>query len=139
MTGIWRIPFLQYDTRKQSQLDRSKGYLSSFLMGIFFSAGWSPCVGPVLGAILTFSLSGGSILTGGSLLAAYSIGLSIPFLIAALGVGWVTTTIRKYGKVMRYIEITMGVVMIIIGIMLFFGLFEQLTIYLTRFGSLFNL
>jgi cytochrome c-type biogenesis protein len=96
-------------------------------------------VGPVLGAILTFSLSGGSVLTGGSLLAAYSIGLSIPFLIAALGVGWVTTTIRKYGKIMHYVEIAMGVVMIVIGIMLFFGLFEQITIYLTRFGSLFNL
>jgi cytochrome c-type biogenesis protein len=138
MTGLWRIPFLQYDTRKQSQPDRSKGYLSSLLMGVFFSAGWSPCVGPVLGAILTFSLSGGSVLTGGLLLAAYSFGLSIPFLIAALGVGWVTTTIRKYGKLMHYIEISMGVVLIIIGLMLFFGLFEQLTIYLTRFGSVFD-
>ncbi len=138
MTGIWRIPFLQYDTRKQSQPQRNKGYLSSVLMGIFFSAGWSPCVGPVLGAILTFSLSGGSVLTGGTLLAAYSAGLSIPFLIAALGVGWVTTTLRKYGKVMRYTEIAMGVIMIIVGLMLFLGIFEQLTIYLTRFGSVFN-
>lgn len=138
MTGIWRIPFLQYDTRKQEQPDRSRGYLSSLLMGIFFSAGWSPCVGPVLGAILTFSLSGGSVLTGGSLLAAYSAGLSIPFLLAALGVGWVTTTLRKYGKVMHYVEITMGVIMIIVGAMLFFGIFEQISIYLSRFGSWIN-
>jgi cytochrome c-type biogenesis protein len=139
MTGIWRIPFLQYDTRKQTKPDRSRGHLSSFLMGIFFSAGWSPCVGPVLGAILTFSLSGGSVLTGGMLLAAYSAGLSIPFLLAALGVGWVTTTLRKYGKVMHYVEMVMGVVMIIVGILLFFGLFEQITIYLSRFGSILNL
>jgi len=138
MTGIWRIPFLQYDTRNQTQVDRNKGYLSSLLMGVFFSAGWSPCVGPVLGAILTFSLSGGSALTGGALLAAYSAGLSIPFLVAALGVGWVTTVLKKYGKVMHYVEIAMGVLMIIIGTMLFFGLFEQLTIYLTRFGSVFG-
>jgi cytochrome c-type biogenesis protein len=138
MTGIWRIPFLQYDTRNQSQPDKNSGYLSSFLMGIFFSAGWSPCVGPVLGAILTLSLSGGSVLTGGTLLAAYSAGLSIPFLIAALGVGWVTTTLRKYGKALHYLEIVMGVLLIVIGLMLFFGLFEQLTIYLTRFGSLFG-
>jgi len=138
MTGIWRIPFLQYDTRNQSQPDKSKGYLSSLLMGIFFSAGWSPCVGPVLGAILTLSLSGGSILTGGTLLAAYSAGLAIPFLIAALGVGWVTTVIRKYGKAMHYVEITMGIILIIVGSLLFFGLFERLTIYLTRFGSLFG-
>ncbi len=138
MTGIWRIPFLQYDTRKQDQPARNRGYVSSFFMGIFFSAGWSPCVGPVLGAILTLSLSGGSVLTGGTLLASYSAGLSIPFLIAALGVGWVTTTLKKYGKAIHYLEIVMGVILIIIGLMLFFGLFEQLTIYLTRFGSLFG-
>ena len=50
MTGILRIPFLEYDLRPQSRLDHNRSYLSSFLLGIFFSAGWSPCVGPVLGA-----------------------------------------------------------------------------------------
>lgn len=138
MTGIWRIPLLQYDTRKQSQPEKNKGYLSSLLMGIFFSAGWSPCVGPILGAILTISLSGGSVLTGGTLLAAYSAGLSIPFLIAALGMGWVTTALRKYGKAMHYLEISMGVVMIIVGNLLLWGWFEKITIYLSRFGNLFN-
>ncbi|MCJ7735266.1 MAG: cytochrome c biogenesis CcdA family protein [Anaerolineales bacterium] len=138
MTGIWRIPFLLYDTRNQDQPANKKGYLSSFLMGVFFSAGWSPCVGPVLGAILTLSLSGGSVLTGGALLASYSAGLSIPFLIAALGVGWVTAALMKYGKAMHYLEITMGVVLIIVGGLLFFGLFEKITIYLTRFGTLFG-
>jgi len=138
MTGIYKIPFLQYDTRQQSQPGMNRGYVSSFLMGVFFSAGWSPCVGPVLGAILTLSLSGGSVLTGGTLLASYSAGLSIPFLIAALGVGWVTAALKKYGKTLHYLEIAMGILMIIIGSMLFFGLFERLTIYLTRFGSLFN-
>ncbi|MCJ7735185.1 MAG: cytochrome c biogenesis CcdA family protein [Anaerolineales bacterium] len=138
MTGIWRTPFLLYDTRNQDQPTNKKGYLSSFLMGVFFSAGWSPCVGPVLGAILTLSLSGGSVLTGGALLASYSAGLSIPFLIAALGVGWVTAALKKYGKAMHYLEITMGVVLIIVGGLLFFGLFEKITIYLTRFGTLFG-
>ncbi len=138
MTGLWKIPFLQYDTRQQSQPGKDKGYLSSFLMGVFFSAGWSPCVGPVLGAILTLSLSGGSVLIGGALLAAYSAGLAIPFLIAALGVGWVTAGLKKYGKVIHYLEIAMGVVLIIVGVLLFTGLFERITIYLTRFGSLFG-
>jgi len=126
MTGLWRIPFLQYDTRKQSQPDQEQGYLASVLMGVFFSAGWSPCVGPVLGAILTLSLSGGSVWTGGLLLTAYSAGLAIPFLIAALGLGWVTTTLKKYGKVMHYAEIMMGVILIIVGVMLFLGTFERL-------------
>jgi cytochrome c-type biogenesis protein len=93
-------------------------------MGVFFSAGWAPCVGPVLGAILTLAMNGGSISTGVSLLSAYSAGLAIPFLIAALGVGWVSLTLKKYGKVMHYVEIVMGVILVVVGIMLFSGTFE---------------
>jgi cytochrome c-type biogenesis protein len=128
MIGIFRIPFLEYDTRVQQMPDRKWGYLSSALMGIFFSAGWAPCVGPVLGAILTLALNGGSVSTGVSLLSAYSAGLAIPFLIAALGVGWVSITLRKYGKVMHYIEIAMGVVLVILGVMLFSGIFERIAL-----------
>ena len=126
MIGVFRIPFLEYDTRVQELPDPKWGYLSSGLLGVFFSAGWSPCVGPVLGAILTLALNGGSVSQGASLLTAYSAGLAIPFLIAALGVGWVTNTLRKYGKIMRYVEIGMGVVLVVIGIMLFAGTFERL-------------
>lgn len=126
MIGVFRIPFLEYDTRVQKAPDRKWGYFSSALMGVFFSAGWAPCVGPVLGAILTLSLNGGSVSTGVSLLSAYSAGLAIPFLLAALGVGWVSLTLRKYGKVMHYIEIAMGVVLVILGVLLFSGIFERI-------------
>ncbi|MEO5887679.1 MAG: cytochrome c biogenesis protein CcdA [Anaerolineales bacterium] len=126
MIGIFRIPFLEYDTRVQKVPDRKWGYLSSAMMGIFFSAGWAPCVGPVLGSILTLSLNGGSVSTGVSLLSAYSAGLAIPFLIAALGVGWVSITLKKYGRVMHYVEIAMGVVLVILGFMLFTGIFERI-------------
>jgi cytochrome c-type biogenesis protein len=126
MIGVFRIPFLEYDTRVQTLPDRKWGYLSSALMGVFFSAGWAPCVGPVLGAILTLALNGGSVSTGVTLLSSYSAGLAIPFLIAALGVGWVSATLRKYGKVMHYIEIAMGVILVIIGFMLFSGIFERI-------------
>ncbi len=129
MTGVFRIPFLEYDLRPQTAPDRNRGYLASALMGVFFSAGWSPCVGPVLGAILTLALNGGSISQGVSLLSAYSAGLAIPFLLAAIGIGWVTTTIRKYGKIMRYVEIVMGIILIIVGSMLFLGTFELLARY----------
>jgi len=125
MTGIIRIPFLQYDIRRQTAPDRKLGYLSSALMGVFFSAGWSPCVGPILGTILTISLSGGSIAQGGVLLTAYSAGLAIPFLIAATQIGLVTKVLRRYGKVMHYVEIAMGIVLIAVGVMLFMGRFEQ--------------
>lgn len=130
MVGIIRIPYFDYDLRMQSRADWNRGYLSSALMGVFFSAGWSPCVGPVLGAILTLAFNGGSLVQGVGLLTAYSLGLAIPFLIAAWGIGWVTTIIRRYGVVMRYVEIAMGIILIIVGIMLFLGTFEQLA----RFG-----
>jgi len=126
MIGVFRIPFLEYDTRVQQLPDRKWGYLSSALMGVFFSAGWAPCVGPVLGAILTLAMNGGSVSTGVSLLSAYSAGLAIPFLIAALGVGWVSTILRKYGKAMHYVEIAMGVILVVIGVMLFAGIFERI-------------
>lgn len=123
MIGVFHLPFLAYDTRVQQAPDPKWGYLSSALMGVFFSAGWSPCVGPVLGSILTLAINGGSVSLGATLLSAYSIGLAIPFLIAALGIGWVTTILRKYGKIMRYVEIAMGVILVIIGVMLFTGVF----------------
>jgi len=123
MIGVFRIKFLEYDTRVQQAPDRKLGYLSSALMGVFFSAGWAPCVGPVLGAILTLALNGGSVSTGVTLLSAYSAGLAIPFLFAALGVGWVTLTLKKYGKLMHYVEVFMGIVLVVVGIMLFTGKF----------------
>jgi cytochrome c-type biogenesis protein len=124
MIGVFRIPFLEYDIRVQQMPDRKWGYLSSALMGVFFSAGWAPCVGPTLSAILTFAANGGSISTGITLLSAYSAGLAIPFLVAALGVGWVSVILRKYGKAMHYVEIIMGVLLVIVGVMLFAGVFE---------------
>lgn len=64
------------------------------------------------------------------LLSAYSVGLAIPFLVAALGIGWVTTLIRKYGRIMRYTEVVMGVILVIVGILLSLGYLAQLS----RFG-----
>ncbi len=136
MTGIIRIPFLQYDTRRQEAPDKRLGYASSFLLGVFFSAGWSPCVGPILGTILTLSLSTGSLTQGFWLLVAYSGGLAIPFLIAAVEIGLVTSFIKKYGNIVRYVEIAMGVVMIVIGVLLFLGRFEQAASLGFFFGSI---
>ncbi|HEY5983169.1 MAG TPA: cytochrome c biogenesis protein CcdA [Anaerolineales bacterium] len=129
MIGVYRIPFLEYDARVHSRPDPKWGYLSSALLGVFFSAGWSPCVGPVLGSILTVAINGGSVALGAKLLSAYSAGLAIPFLAAALGIGWVATILRKYGKTMRYVEVAMGVVLVIVGILLFAGVFELMSKY----------
>jgi cytochrome c-type biogenesis protein len=130
MIGVFRIPFLEYDVRIHSQADPRWGYISSLLMGIFFSAGWAPCVGPILGSIMTFAANGGSILRGVMLGSAYSAGLAIPFLVAALGIGWVTTILRRYSKVMRIAEIVMGVMLVVAGILLFMGSFNILASYI---------
>jgi cytochrome c-type biogenesis protein len=135
MTGIFRIPFLTYDVRRQTPPDPKLGYLSSALLGVFFSAGWSPCVGPILGTILTLSLSAGNLSQGGLLLTAYSAGLAIPFLIAATQIGLVTTLIRRYGKLMHYVEVGMGVVMIAVGVLLFLGRFQSLANLGSFFGT----
>lgn len=129
MIGVYRIPFLEYDARLHNTPDPKWGYFSSALLGVFFSAGWSPCVGPVLGTILTLAINGGSVALGAKLLSAYSAGLAVPFLVAALGIGWVTTILRRYNKVMHYVEITMGVLMVIVGVMLFAGVFELIARY----------
>jgi len=129
MIGLIRLPFLAMDTRVNQAPDRRSGYLASTLMGVFFSAGWSPCVGPVLGTILTFAVNGGSVSQGARLLATYSAGLAIPFLLAALSIDWVTTVVRRYGRVMHYVEIAMGLILVAVGIMLFAGTFELLARY----------
>jgi cytochrome c-type biogenesis protein len=127
MIRVIRIPLLDYDLRPQNRLDHNRGYFSSALMGVFFSAGWSPCVGQILGLILTFAINGGDTTLGFRLLAAYSAGLGIPFLLAATQVGWVTETLRKHGRIMHYVEIAMGLFMILVGVLLFIGQFERIT------------
>lgn len=127
--GVINIPFLNYDTRKQVQPDKS-GYLSSSLMGVFFSAGWAPCVGPVLGAVLTLAVSGGELSQGVVLLSAYSAGLAIPFLLAALGIGRITELLKQHSRAIKTLSIITGVVLVVVGFMLFTGTFEQLA----RFG-----
>ncbi len=124
--GVITIPFLDYDTRKQVQPNPRLGYLSSGMMGVFFSAGWAPCVGPVLGAVLTLALNSAQLHLGVILLTAYSAGLAIPFLIAALGIGKFAQLMRRYSKAIQYMAIGTGVLLVILGVMLLTGTLERL-------------
>jgi cytochrome c-type biogenesis protein len=124
--GVVNIPFLDYDTRRQVNPDPRLGYLSSGLMGVFFSAGWAPCVGPVLGAVLTLALNSAQLQLGVILLTAYSAGLAIPFLIAALGIGKFAQVIRRYSKAIHYLAIGTGILLVILGVMLLTGTLERL-------------
>jgi len=126
MTGLIHIPFLDYEFRAQGKVRQGSNFLSSFLMGVLFSAGWSPCVGPTLGLILTLAIERANIGQGVLLLSFYSMGMAIPFLASALGVGWVTQILHKHSKAMRFAQVVMGVLLIIVGMMLFLGLYQRL-------------
>lgn len=123
--GLISLPFLDFDTRRLGLPDANLGYLSSMLMGVFFSAGWSPCIGPVLGAVLTLALVSASLGRGVLLLGAYSLGLAIPFLIAAFAIERVSDGLHRNARLLRYSSWVTGALLVVIGVMLFFGLFQQ--------------
>jgi len=133
MTGLVRIPFLEYDLRPQTLPDQRRGYLASFLMGIFFSAGWSPCVGPILGSILMLSMNNGSVSQGTILLTAYSAGLAIPFLVASVQIGLVTNVLRRHGSTVHSIEVGFGILLILVGVLLMTGRYQTIAQYSAAF------
>jgi len=124
--GVIRIPFLDMDTRRQVRPDASLGYLSSALMGVFFSAGWSPCVGPVLGAVLTLAFDSANLGRGVALLTAYSAGLAIPFLAAALGIGRMAGWLRTHRRIIHTLSVVTGAVLVVVGILLMTGTLSRL-------------
>ena len=124
--GVIHIPILDYDTRRQMQFNMRLSYFSSGLMGVVFSAGWAPCIGPVLGTILNLALFSGQIAQGVILLSAYSIGMAIPFLLAALGIGQVTMLLRRHHRAVRYLSIVTGILLVVVGVMLLTGTMEKL-------------
>ena len=103
---------------------------SSAVMGVFFSAGWAPCVGPVLGAVLTLAINSGRLNQGVVLLSAYSVGLAVPFLLAALGVGRIAELMRRHTRAIRIVSVGTGVVLVVVGVLLLTGTLQQLA----RFG-----
>jgi cytochrome c-type biogenesis protein len=114
---IIRIPWFYYDTRPT--LTNSTGsFASSALMGLFFAAGWSPCIGATLGAILTLGFSQQTVGQAMWLSSGYSLGLGIPFLILALGLNQATGWVRKMSRHIRTFKIISGVLIITIGVLL---------------------
>lgn len=124
--GVVRIPFLAYDTRKQVTPRSELGYAGSALMGVFFSAGWSPCIGPILGAVLTLGFSEESVGRAAILLGAYSAGLGIPFLLAALAMDRAAEYLRRFQKHMRKVELISGVFLIAVGVLVFTGSLQRI-------------
>lgn len=118
---------LYVDTRRQNRPDSRYGYLGSLFMGVVFSAGWTPCIGPIYGAVLTLASTGGSISEAGVLLTAYALGLGIPFLLTALALDQAQGVFRRLQRHMRAIEAFSGVFLILIGLLVFSGQLQQLS------------
>lgn len=115
--GLVRMPFLEREYKLQPSKTRY-AYLTSFIFGATFAIGWTPCVGAILGGILTLAFTQpGSAFT---LLTSYAIGLGIPFLLVGAFTPEALRLIRAHGKWSRYFDYLMGVILIIIGILVFF-------------------
>lgn len=118
MMGIFKIGFLNIERRARTP-KKIVGGLSSMLMGMAFAAGWTPCFGPTLGAILMFASTAESIYKGVLLLLIYSIGMGLPFIFTALFINGFTKFMDKAGRVLRYIPIISGLIMVVFGILVY--------------------
>ncbi|MBL8162517.1 MAG: redoxin domain-containing protein [Anaerolineae bacterium] len=118
---------LYTDTRKQMQAKSSQGLGGSALMGVIFSAGWTPCIGPVYGAVLTLAANTGDVGRAGTLLAAYSFGLGVPFLLTALLLDGAQGVLRRLQRHMHKIELVSGAFLILIGFLVASGSLQTLS------------
>jgi cytochrome c-type biogenesis protein len=118
---------LYADTRRQMSAPGEGGYASSAIMGVIFSAGWTPCIGPVYGAVLTLAANGGEVGQAGILLTAYSLGLGIPFLITAFMLDSAQGVLRRLQRQMRTIEMVSGAFLILVGVFVASGQLQSLS------------
>lgn len=132
LTGVLRIAPLLRERRIHVN-DRPAGYIGTLGIGAAFGAGWTPCIGPVLGAILTIASTQETVWNGIVLLSFYSLGLAIPFLLAALALDSFLTAFSRFRRLLPIVERASGVLLIILGILLMTGSFTILSTYLTRF------
>jgi cytochrome c-type biogenesis protein len=131
IAGVFRLAFLQREKRIHLQ-QRPAGMLGSVVVGFAFGAGWTPCIGPILGAILTMAGTSGQLSTGVLLLFAYGLGLGVPFFVAAIGFSGFLTGFKHVRVWLRPIEVASGVVLVAVGILIFTNYFAVLAAMLNR-------
>jgi cytochrome c-type biogenesis protein len=126
--GLIRIPFLEREARVSAQDRLPRGRIgSSFLLGVFFAAGWSPCVGAILSGIFAIAATQG--VRAGVLFFCYALGLGIPFIITALAFGWITPQLRRLNRHLGLVSAVSGVFLIVVGVLLLTNQFERLARY----------
>ena len=119
--------------RRVHLADKPAGYFGTLLVGIAFGAGWTPCIGPILGSILVYTGSTADFSRGLSLLSFYSLGLAIPFLLSAIAIERFIKTFQRLKRQMVWVSRASGVLMIGIGVLMLTNYFTILASYLQRF------
>jgi len=132
--GVVKIPWLYYDTRPEWKPARRYGLLSSGLMGVFFAAGWTPCIGTTLGAILTLGFSQETSGQAMLLSSGYALGLGLPFLAIGFGMHQAIGLIHRLQRYQRLIQIFSGVLLILIGLLLVSGRMSLIAIWALQHG-----
>lgn len=127
--GLFRIPLLDREARLDAG-DRGGSAFGAYVLGLAFAFGWTPCIGPQLGAILSIAAQEGSIERGTILLAVYAAGLGLPFLLAAFFIGGAVKVMARLKRHMKMIERTMGLLLITVGILLVTGSFTDISFWL---------
>jgi cytochrome c-type biogenesis protein len=130
LTGIFKIKALYTDARLHNVKGGSTAW-GAFVIGFAFAFGWTPCVGPVLTVILTFAAAQDSITKGIMLLALYSMGLAVPFLLTALGVERFLKFYARFRTHMHAIEVASGALLVVLGTLLVLGRFTIISNYLS--------
>jgi cytochrome c-type biogenesis protein len=130
LTGVFKIKALYTDARLHSVKGGSTAW-GAFVIGFAFAFGWTPCVGPVLTVILTFAAAQDSITKGVMLLAIYSMGLAVPFLLTALGVERFLKFYSRFRVHMHAIEVASGALLVALGVLLVLGRFTIISNYLS--------
>lgn len=125
MTGLLKLPFLYWQKRFEFQPSRPS-YSASFVIGLIFAIGWTPCVGLILGPILGLAANAATLRQGVLLLLVYSLGLGIPFLLLGLGLDRFSKVLTWLKPHVGKIEIATGVIMIAMGVLIYFNLFLTL-------------
>lgn len=133
LLGILKIPALMRERRVQLAR-KPAGGLGSLLVGVAFGAGWTPCVGPVLASVLLYASFGETMAHGMVLLAAYALGLGIPFFLSAVALNWFVAGSARVRRWIRPIEIGAGLMLLLVGVLLFTGHFAVITSFLARYS-----
>ena len=129
--GLLKIKFLMAEKRIHFT-SRPAGYAGSFLVGVAFAAGWTPCVGPILGAILAYASLSESMMAGVKLLSAYSMGIALPLFVTALAVDSFLNYFKKIRAYMYGISVVSGVFLVMLGVMIYTNSLTLLTSLLER-------